>query len=145
MKKILVVLTKLFIFLLPVFILIFSFFYNKIYVLKLDKNIYNEVIECLKNDNISFENSSQLEKIEVSKPTFSDTEKFTFFYSDNKIYYNCFDINDKSNLKTYIENNCFNIRHFISVLFVLSCIVAILQILISIIKFFIKLISNLIK
>lgn len=54
-------------------------------------------------DNISFKNTSDLKRVEVSKPIFSTQKEFKFFYSDNEVYYKYFDINDNSNIKNIFE------------------------------------------
>lgn len=138
-KKILSMIIKIIILLLPIFVLIFVFFYQKIYILKINKNNYDKIMECLKNDNISFKNTSELEKIEVSSPSFVDSKQITFFYSDNKVYYKGFD--DNLSIKKYIEEKCFNISNFIAYLFMFSCIIVIILVLSS----FVKLIINIIR
>lgn len=141
-KKIFIIIKNILILLLPLLILIFSFFYNKLYILNVTTKNCNDISKCLDLDNISFENMSDLKRIEVSKPFFSDVEEFHFFYSDEKNYYKYSDNTDMSNLKTYIENNCFSISNFKYIIFIFSCILVILKILNPIIKLIISFFAN---
>lgn len=143
LKKIFIIMIRMIVIVLPVIILVISFFNNKLYNLNINTSNYTAIMSCLELDNIDFKNTTDLKKIEVSKPTFSDTEEFKFYYSDNKIYYKYINVNDNSNLKEYIQKNCFDISNFVFILFISSCIVSALLILNPIIKYINKVIVNL--